>query len=126
MMMRNSSLKKVVTVILALLCMNGAMAQNISFSRETFCFGNITLPYRKADISGVEDKASLVVYLHGGSSKGNDNEIQITEPAVNSISMWLAANRHKAVMLVPQCPKDKSWMGAMLGGRESISPPICR
>lgn len=119
-MMRNSSLKKVVTVILALLCMNGAMAQNISFSRETFCFGNITLPYRKADISGVEDKASLVVYLHGGSSKGNDNEIQITEPAVNSISMWLAANRHKAVMLVPQCPKDKSWMGAMLGGVKAL------
>ena len=56
----------------------------------------------------------LVVYLHGGSSKGNDNEKQIQEEAVGLISSYLAQNHKKALMIVPQCPNDKSWLGSML------------
>lgn len=72
---------------------------------------SVTLPYRKATIPGIGDKASLVMYLHGGTSKGNDNETQMQEPGITSISTWLYDNNRKSIMLVPQCPKDKSWLG---------------
>ena len=88
-------------------------AQDITFSKETFSFGAINLQYRKADIPGAGDKASLVIYLHGGSSKGDDNETQMQEPGINSISNWLYANSRKAIMLVPQCPQNMSWLGTM-------------
>lgn len=101
--------------VMALINMECAFAQNITFSKESFSFGNTTLQYRKADIIGNDDKASLVVYLHGGSSKGSDNEVQLNEPAVGKISSWLYDNKQKAIMVVPQCPKDKSWLGTMLG-----------
>ncbi len=87
-------------------------AQEINFSKETFSDANITLPYRKATIPGYGDKASLVVYLHGGSSKGDDNEAQMQEPGIKSIATWLSDNNRKAIMLVPQCPVDKAWLGA--------------
>ena len=35
------------------------------------------------------------------------------EPGINAISAWLLKNKRKAIMLVPQCPQDKSWLGTM-------------
>ena len=99
--------------LLNLLCWGEAFAQEIDFSKETFSFENINVPYRKATVPGLGDKASLVIYLHGGSSKGNDNETQMQEPGINAISTWLAENNHKAIMLVPQCPTNMSWLGTM-------------
>ena len=113
--MRKFLLKNVLTFSLLFFSMVSAMAQDVTYSKETFVFGNTTLPYRKAILPGVKDKASLVVYLHGGSSKGSDNEKQLEEPAVSSICSWLINNSHKAIILVPQCPKDKTWIGTMLG-----------
>ncbi|WP_308243499.1 prolyl oligopeptidase family serine peptidase [uncultured Prevotella sp.] len=95
-------------------CSGDIAAQNIIFSKETFSLGGTTIPYRKASTPGPGDKAALVVYLHGGSSKGNDNVTQMNEPGINSISSWLANNNRKAIMIVPQCPKDRSWLGTML------------
>lgn len=103
----------IVLALLSLLGWGETLAQETVFSKETFTYGNITLPYRKANIPGDGDKASLVVYLHGGSSKGNDNETQIQEPGVSAISTWLRENGRNAVMLVPQCPANLSWLGAM-------------
>lgn len=65
-----------------------ASAQEIEFSKETFINNVMTLPYRKATIPGLGDKASLVIYLHGGSSKGYDNETQMQEPGINSIAVY--------------------------------------
>lgn len=95
-------------------CSGDIAAQNIIFSKETFSLGGTTIPYRKASTPGPGDKAALVVYLHGGSSNGNDNVTQMNEPGINSISSWLANNNRKAIMIVPQCPKDRSWLGTML------------
>lgn len=86
-------------------------AQEINFSKETYSDANMTLPYRKATIPGYGNKASLVIYLHGGSSKGNDNETQMQEPGINTIATWLSDNNRKSIMLVPQCPVDKAWLG---------------
>lgn len=107
-------MKKRILLFLALLSFLGCgetFAQEITFSKETFSDGSITLPYRKVNIPGLDDKASLVIYLHGGSSKGNDNETQMQEPGIGDISAWLCNNNRKAVMLVPQCPTDRSWLG---------------
>ena len=98
--------------LLALLSQGEVAAQDIEFSKETFANDVITLPYRKATIPGYGDKASLIIYLHEGSSKDNDNETQIQEPGINSITSWLSANNRKAIMLVPQCPTDKAWLGS--------------
>lgn len=86
-------------------------AQEIEFSKESFSGAGMTLPYRRATIPGFGDKASLVIYLHGGSSKGDDNETQMQEPGISSIATWLSENNRKAIMLVPQCPADKAWLG---------------
>lgn len=102
-----------VFALLSLLGWGEIFAQEITFSKETFSDGSITLPYRKANISGFDDKASLVIYLHGGSSKGDDNETQMQEPGIDAISTWLYENNRKAVMLVPQCPANMSWLGTM-------------
>ena len=102
-------------LLMASLSFAGASAQGLTFSKETYNSGGTTLPYRKADIGGEGDKASLVIYLHGGSSKGNDNEKQIAEPGVDSIGRYLLSRGEKAVFVVPQCPTNKSWIGAMLG-----------
>lgn len=107
-------LKVFIILAAAFFAINKTLAADITFSKETFTLGNTTIPYRKANIQGSEDKASLVIYLHGGSSKGNDNETQLNEPAVQSICSWLSQNNQKAIMIVPQCPKDKSWLGTML------------
>lgn len=107
--------RKFLSLLLVLfLGISFASAQGVTFSKETFTDAGITLPYRKAMVLGAEEKASLVIYLHGGSSKGNDNETQMNEPGINSISTWLLNHKRKSIMLVPQCPKDKSWIGPML------------
>lgn len=103
----------VLFVILSIIFGNKAFSQDITFSKENFAFGGIALPYRKADIPGSGDRASLVVYLHGGSSKGDDNETQMQEPGIQSICTWLCKNKRKSIMLVPQCPTNMSWLGTM-------------
>ena len=98
--------------MLSILGWGEGSAQEIEFSKETFINDVMSLPYRKATIPGYGDKASLVIYLHGGSSKGDDNEVQMQEPGISAIASWLSANNYKAIMLVPQCPTDKAWLGS--------------
>lgn len=109
-----------VFALLSLLGWGETFAQDITFSKETFSSANVTFPYRKANITGSDDKASLVIYLHGGSSKGNDNETQMQEPGIEAISTWLLEHNRKAVMLVPQCPANLSWLGTMQDGLVSL------
>lgn len=100
-------------IIMGVITESKTSAQEITFSKETFSDGTINLQYRKADIPGTGDKAVLAIYLHGGSSKGDDNETQMQEPGINNISTWLYNNGTKAIMLVPQCPQNLSWLGTM-------------
>ena len=73
-----------------------------------------TLQYRKKDIaSGGEPRPILVVYLHGGTSKGEDNEAQMNEAAVSVISAYLSDNGIPSVFVVPQCPSSDSWGAKM-------------
>ncbi len=103
-----------ILALLSVLGVGSSFAQEITFSKEIFKDPTMSLPYRKATIPGYGSETSLVIYLHGGSSKGNDNETQMQEPAIQSIATWLSNNNRKAIMLVPQCPTDKSWIGTTL------------
>ena len=73
-----------------------------------------TLPYRMKKIATDDaTKPILVMYLHGGSSKGNDNETQMKEAAVNIIADYLTNNAITSIFIVPQCPSSESWGAKM-------------
>ena len=87
-----------------------AQEVSVRFSRESFTLGQVTLPYRKAEIChSVAEKPTLVLYLHGGSSRGSDNEAQLKENAVNVIYQYLLDRDIAATFIVPQCPTGGGW-----------------
>ncbi len=73
-----------------------------------------TLPYRMKSIAvSGGAKPILVMYLHGGSSKGDDNETQMEEKAVGVIAGYLTDNEIPSIFIVPQCPSSGSWGAKM-------------
>lgn len=92
-------------------------AQAYQSEKETITAMGITMPYRKCVVANGEvgQKPCLVLYLHGGSSKGNDNEKPVLEKGTDSIANYLSVHKINAVFLIPQCPSDKSWGGPMNG-----------
>ena len=89
---------------------NAVNANDARFSRESFTLGQVTLPYRKAEICHSDaEKPALVLYLHGGSSRGSDNEAQLKENAVNVIYQYLLDRDITATFIVPQCPTGGGW-----------------
>lgn len=97
------------------------MAECMAASNPEFDYGKIesagiAMPYRFATLNkGGSGKPALVIYLHGGSSKGADNERQMLEAGIDSIANYLTEKEDQVIFLVPQCPADKSWGGPMLG-----------
>lgn len=71
------------------------------------------IPYHEIVISSVlnDEKPCLVIYLHGGTSTGVDNEKQLGEAGIDSISNYLIAHQKNAIFLVPQCPNHQYWIG---------------
>ncbi len=118
------------SLVVILFCVSGCKADDdftfetdkimpVEFETGKIVSDGIEMPYRVAHINGT-GKSSLVIYLHGGSSKGNDNEIQMSEAGVDSIANYLESRQIEAIYLVPQCPSDKSWGGPMLGVLKSL------
>ena len=62
-----------------------------------------------SNIDGAE-KPALVVFLHGGHARGEDNQKQIQLQAVKDIKDHLLKNSLPAYFLVPQCPSDMEWL----------------
>lgn len=91
----------------------------LTFESCKIQYAGIEMPYRVAHVGGTGN-TSLVVYLHGGSSKGNDNEKPLNEAATDSLSRFLESRHMEAIILVPQCPADKSWGGPMLAVLKSL------
>lgn len=88
--------------------------QEVTFIYAKGTFADTPLPYRKATIAASNGQSpAVVVYMHGGSSKGTDNEKPIREKGVSLIGDYLNTRRIPAVLVVPQCPADKSWGGSM-------------
>ena len=84
----------------------------VTFTKETGTFAGKSLNYRKAEI-GNSANPVLCLYLHGGSSRGNDNEAQLKEKAVVTISTYLQQKGIASILIVPQCESNGSWGGLM-------------
>ncbi len=60
------------------------------FSSEMWTSGSVSLPYRKCVMNTSDDtEPALVIYLHGGSCKGDDNRTQMKEKAIETITRYL-------------------------------------
>lgn len=104
----------------ALICLSGNIcaqkgyeALGITFTSEKFGAGDTRLPYRQAVISAAGKPERLVLYLHGGTSKGYDNTSQLDEPGIDSIACFAAAEGTGTLFVAPQCPPDGSWGGRL-------------
>ena len=87
-----------------------------AFSYEQSTVLGMTVNYRKAEINPESHQEKIVVlYLHGGSSKGSDNTTQMSEAGIDSIYHYLKGNGIKGTFVVPQCPTESSWGGKMNG-----------
>ena len=86
------------------------LAHAFNASKEQITTLGITMGYRKCVITNENSTEApiLVVYLHGGSSKGNDNEKQLLEPGTDSIARYLETHGMNAIFLILQCPTEKS------------------
>lgn len=95
--------------------------QEVTFIYAKGTFAGTPLPYRKAAIAASKGQSpAVVVYLHGGSSKGTDNEMPVREKGVSLIADYLNTRRISAVLIVPQCPTDKSWGGSMCAALKAL------
>ena len=85
-------------------------AEDSIFAKHTFTLAQYTLPYRQADVcAGSPEAPILVLYLHGGTARGNDNEGQLKEPGVSDIYSYLVSHNLPATLIVPQCPAGGGW-----------------
>ena len=69
------------------------------------------LPYQvlAGNTVGAE-RPALVVFLHGGHARGEDNQKQIQLQAVKDIAAYIVENKMPAYFLVPQCPSGMEWI----------------
>ena len=108
-------MKRIQSTLLVLFIAVAACAATgeMTFSADELTFAGTTLPYRYADIhpERTQDTAMLVLYLHGGTSRGTDNAVQLNEQAVSVLYNYLQSHGKKARLVVPQCPTTTSWDG---------------
>lgn len=104
-------MKQIVLVLMCLLSLGATAQTERTFSKEQLPLGDgLVLSYRQMRIEG--EKPMLVIYLHGGSSCGTDNETQMGEPGIDSIARYLVQQAMPAVFVVPQCSnRTKGWGG---------------
>ncbi len=84
-----------------------------SFLRREFESGGNVLPYRilYPDNYDQKRKYPLILLLHGGGERGNDNESQL----VHGSKLFLdpgVRQKYPAIVVVPQCPQDAYWATA--------------
>lgn len=105
-------MKRTVIALLCLFSLYSAIAQTTPvFSKEQLSLSDgSVLPYRQMRIVGANPM--LVIYLHGGSSCGTDNETQMNEAGIDSIAQYLLRQDMPTVFVVPQCGnRTKGWSG---------------
>ena len=94
------------------LCVNAFAQQDKAdyYTAKSYQFAGITLPYRELDLNQEKEGSSiLVIQLHGGSARGNDNIAQLNATAVDCVEQYLVEYEMKAIFLLPQCAADRVW-----------------
>ncbi len=98
-----------------------AQTCSAQFSSETDTFNGVTLNYRKA-ITNPSGKGQpiTILYLHGGSAQGSDNQAQLNSQAIEDIYNYLNSNGYTATILAPQAPDGHQWDGELLPWLKSL------
>jgi predicted peptidase len=91
------------------------------YLRKEFVHGENVLPYRILYPENYDKskKYPLILFLHGGGERGNDNEKQL----VHGAKMFLSEKNRQsypAIIVIPQCPDDSFW--AMADIDRSVQP----
>ena len=79
--------------------------------------------YQKRIARGI--KFPLVLFLHGVGERGTDNQIQLKN-GVELFATDAYRSRYEAVVVVPQCPPDKSWGGFSYATGKSVETKLSR
>lgn len=74
----------------------------------------VALQYRLMEPAPAKDAGErwpLVLVLHGGGSKGDDNERQLECVSASFFKTSKYAEKYACYVVAPQCPSDQSWIG---------------
>ena len=101
---------KIVSFCFLVLLAFSVSAQESYQKKEFVSSSGDSLRYRllcpAEDKSG--EKYPLVLFLHGGGERGNDNETQLTHGGQMFLNP-VNREKHPAFVLIPQCPADAYW-----------------
>ena len=87
------------------------LVNDANLRRDSFSSPNGNVKYCEFLENGdTEGPMSLVLLMHGLSNSGDDNLRQLAMPAIKPLLDHLRKHKIKALVLIPQCPKDKSWI----------------
>ena len=98
-------MRKYILTVLLLLAGMTAFAQQF----EPMEYDGLQYQVLANKIDGAE-KPALVLFLHGGHARGDDNQKQIQLQAVKDIKDYILKNNIPTYFLVPQCPSDMEWI----------------
>jgi len=101
----NQIIKSIFWVIATTLCYTSAIAQQ--FEPKEFA----GVKYQEfAKLSSDDKMPALLIYLHGKSGCGTDNERQIRVPSVWDIHDFLLKSEMSIYFIAPQCPPTHEWI----------------
>ena len=101
----NQIIKSIFLVIATTLCYTSAIAQQ--FEPKEFA----GVKYQEfAKLSSDDKMPALLIYLHGKSGCGTDNERQIQVPSVWDIEKYLRESKMPIYFIAPQCPPTHEWI----------------
>ena len=96
----------------------GALLMNGSL----YAKDNVEVKFQKKEYKGLlnyrihtpenmdsKKKYPLILFFHGSGSRGNDNTRQLVN-GVNDVLRYSETSGNPAIIIVPQCPKDKRWV----------------
>ncbi|NNC87386.1 MAG: prolyl oligopeptidase family serine peptidase [Akkermansiaceae bacterium] len=75
---------------------------------KTFTGKNGDIPYRIHVPPNIDGRVPLILFLHGAGERGDDNAAPLKH-GIEDILDWCEETKNPAVVLVPQCPREKSW-----------------
>ncbi len=83
------------------------------FAKKEFVYNGEVLPYRILYPKNYNKskKYPLVLLLHGGGERGDDNEKQLVHGA-NMLLKETNQGKNEAIIIAPQCPQDSYWSSA--------------
>ena len=87
------------------------LVNDANLRRDSFSSPNGNVKYCEFLENGdTEGPMSLVLLMHGLSNSGDENLRQLAMPAIKPLLDYLRKHKIKALVLIPQCPENKSWI----------------